>query len=222
MSDIFADCLGNTRGFIFKCKDASCVCVGVCCNRKTRSSAICQQYICFVRIMNGCQATDDAFREIWRGLINSILGIIYRVWHRGALMGKRSTPVLTSRDLNLSIAGMNLMWIIMFRVSFTVQPLAHECVVCEVYWFAFLCVVFSCCGLPGATEQLVLTTIRQEASELQDPGQGTTVTMRACLADRFDKSEFAWIGLDDAPCVPYRCMRLWATARSRCLPTPGP
>lgn len=41
------------------------------------------------------------------------------------------------------------------------------------------------------TEQLVLTTIRQEASELQDPGQGTGATMRACLTDRFDKSEFA-------------------------------
>ncbi|XP_031138069.1 phospholipid-transporting ATPase IB isoform X2 [Sander lucioperca] len=36
-------------------------------------------------------------------------------------------------------------------------------------------------------EQLVLTTIRQEASELQDPGEGTGATMRACLTDRFDK-----------------------------------
>ncbi|XP_051267516.1 phospholipid-transporting ATPase IB isoform X2 [Dicentrarchus labrax] len=36
-------------------------------------------------------------------------------------------------------------------------------------------------------EQLVLTTLRQEASELQDPSQGTGATMRACLTDRFDK-----------------------------------
>uniref|UniRef100_A0A3Q1C179 Phospholipid-transporting ATPase n=1 Tax=Amphiprion ocellaris TaxID=80972 RepID=A0A3Q1C179_AMPOC len=35
-------------------------------------------------------------------------------------------------------------------------------------------------------EQLVLTTIRQEASELQDQGQGAT--MRARLTDRFDKT----------------------------------
>ncbi|XP_039645375.1 phospholipid-transporting ATPase IB isoform X3 [Perca fluviatilis] len=37
-------------------------------------------------------------------------------------------------------------------------------------------------------EQLVLTTIRQEASELQDPGEGAGATMRACLTDRFDKT----------------------------------
>lgn len=57
------------------------------------------------------------------------------------------------------------------------------------------------------TEQLVLTTIRQEASDL--PDQGTGATMRACLADRFDKSEFARIRLDDAPFVSGvpRCMR---------------
>lgn len=40
-------------------------------------------------------------------------------------------------------------------------------------------------------ERLVLTTIRQEASEVQDPGPGAGTAMRACLADRFDKSEFA-------------------------------
>lgn len=74
------------------------------------------------------------------------------------------------------------------------------------------------------TEQLVLTTIRQEASELQDPGQGASATMRACLTDRFDKSEFARIRLDDAPFVSGvpRCMRPCATARSRCHPNPGP
>lgn len=49
------------------------------------------------------------------------------------------------------------------------------------------------------TEQLVLSTIRQEASQLQDPGQGAGATMRARLTDRFDKSEFAQIRLDDAP-----------------------
>nr|XP_054607155.1 phospholipid-transporting ATPase IB isoform X3 [Nothobranchius furzeri] len=37
------------------------------------------------------------------------------------------------------------------------------------------------------TEQLVLTTIRQEASELQDPGPGASTTMCARLTDRFDK-----------------------------------
>lgn len=52
------------------------------------------------------------------------------------------------------------------------------------------------------TEQLVLTTIRQEASELQDPGQVADATMRACLTDRFEKSEFARIRLDDAPSPP--------------------
>lgn len=51
------------------------------------------------------------------------------------------------------------------------------------------------------TEQLVLTTIRQDASELQDPGQGASATMRARLTDRFDKSEFARIRLDDAQIV---------------------
>lgn len=62
------------------------------------------------------------------------------------------------------------------------------------------CVVFSCRGPPlPPTEQLVLSTIRQEASQLQDPGQGAGSTMRARLTDRFDKSEFAQIGLDDAP-----------------------
>lgn len=57
------------------------------------------------------------------------------------------------------------------------------------------------------TEQLVLTTIRQEASELQDPG--TVTTMRASLADRFDKSEFARFRLDDALSLtqtPARCL----------------
>ncbi|CAB1423864.1 unnamed protein product [Pleuronectes platessa] len=39
-------------------------------------------------------------------------------------------------------------------------------------------------------EQLVLTTIRQEASELQDPGQGAGADMCARLTDRLDKSEF--------------------------------
>ncbi len=68
--------------------------------------------------------------------------------------------------------------------------------------------MLSCCVLfsPAAaslapTEQLVLTTIRQEASELQDPGQGAGAAMCACLTDRFDKSEFARIRLDDAPFV---------------------
>lgn len=43
--------------------------------------------------------------------------------------------------------------------------------------------------LVAPTEQLVLTTIRQETSDL--PDQGASATMRARLADRFDKSEFA-------------------------------
>lgn len=70
----------------------------------------------------------------------------------------------------------------------------------------------------------MLTAIRQEASDLQDPGQGPGATMRACLADRLDKSEFASIGLDDAPfvCEVLRCMRPCATAKSGILPTPGP
>uniref|UniRef100_A0A0S7ELI9 PPUP8087 n=1 Tax=Poeciliopsis prolifica TaxID=188132 RepID=A0A0S7ELI9_9TELE len=51
--------------------------------------------------------------------------------------------------------------------------------------------------LLAPTEQLVLTTIRQEASELQDQDQGANATMRARLADRFDKSEFAENNLDD-------------------------
>lgn len=91
--------------------------------------------------------------------------------------------------------------------------------------------LLSCCVLfsPAAaslapTEQLVLMAIRQEVSDLQDPGQGTGATMRACLADRLDKSEFASIGLDDAPfvCEVLRCMMPCATAKSGILPTPGP
>lgn len=71
------------------------------------------------------------------------------------------------------------------------------CAVCYVYNDLLSCV---CCFLLprpflAPTEQLVLTTIRQEASEQQDPGSGAT--MRARLTDRFDKSEFAQIGLDD-------------------------
>lgn len=78
------------------------------------------------------------------------------------------------------------------------------------------------------TEQLVLTTIRQEASELQDPGPGTVTTMRACLADRFDKSEFARFRLDDAllslpPLLRPNCVfepeGAWEQQlQSRCLP----
>ncbi|XP_029698644.1 phospholipid-transporting ATPase IB isoform X2 [Takifugu rubripes] len=36
-------------------------------------------------------------------------------------------------------------------------------------------------------EHLVLTPIRQDASQLQDQGQGKGLTMRACLTDTFDK-----------------------------------
>lgn len=66
------------------------------------------------------------------------------------------------------------------------------------------------------TEQLVLTTIRQEASELQDPDLGAGATMRARLTDRFDKSEFARARLDDAPFVfgVPRCMWLCTTERA--------
>lgn len=45
----------------------------------------------------------------------------------------------------------------------------------------------------------MLTPIRQEASELQDQGQGKGLTMRACLTDTFDKSEFVQIRVDVAP-----------------------
>ena len=71
-----------------------------------------------------------------------------------------------------------------------------------------MCVVFFLPRPLVPTEQLVLTAIRQEASELQDPGQGAGATMRARLTDRFDKSEFARIGLDDAQLVSrvQRCM----------------
>lgn len=54
--------------------------------------------------------------------------------------------------------------------------------------------------LLAPTEQLVLTTVRQEASELQDQGAGAA--MRARLTDRFDKSEFAQTRLNDAPPPP--------------------
>lgn len=59
---------------------------------------------------------------------------------------------------------------------------------------------------------------------MPDPGQVTGATMRARLTDRFDKSESARIRLDDAPFVYRvpRCMWSCATARSSCLPTPGP
>lgn len=71
-----------------------------------------------------------------------------------------------------------------------------------------MCILTCCLVLfsPAAAslapaEQLVLTTIRQETSELPDPSEGTGATMRAHLTDRFDKSESTRIRLDDAPCV---------------------
>lgn len=91
------------------------------------------------------------------------------------------------------------------------------CLVC-------VCAVLSRRGLSllASTEQLVLTTIRQESPELQDPGQGAGATMRARLADRFDKSEFARIRLDDAPiCVRSPKVHV-PTARGRRVSTPGP
>lgn len=88
------------------------------------------------------------------------------------------------------------------------------CVRYIVYIDLLSCVLFSPAAASLApTEQLVLTTIRQEASELQDPGQGTGATMRARLADRFDKSEFARIGLDDAQFVSQ-------VFQSACVATP--
>ena len=60
------------------------------------------------------------------------------------------------------------------------------------------------------TEQLVLTTLRQEASDLQDPGQGATLSAR--LTDRFDKSEFARIRLDDATFVSGVLLGAWPPA----------
>lgn len=74
-------------------------------------------------------------------------------------------------------------------------------VLCAVYWLAVLCIicaVFFCCGLWCPAEHLVLTPIRQEASELQDQGRGRGLTMRACLTDTFDKREFASIRVDVA------------------------
>lgn len=87
-----------------------------------------------------------------------------------------------------------------------------------------VCAVLSRRGLSllASTEQLVLTTIRQESPELQDPGQGAGATMRARLADRFDKSEFARIRLDDAPiCVQSPKVHV-PTTRGRRVSTPGP
>lgn len=105
----------------------------------------------------------------------------------------------------------------------------HRCVVCGmcILTCCLVCVVFSChpAASLAPTEQLVLTTIRQEASEPQDPGEGAGATMRARLTDRFDKSEFARIGLDDAPiCVRSPKVHVATCKRqgARCLPTPGP
>lgn len=96
--------------------------------------------------------------------------------------------------------------------TFTALSLSSTSAVCgtaHVYWLAVFCVafffVFSLRLLFAPTEQLVLTTIRQEASELQDQG----ATMRVHLTHRFDKSEFAQTRLDDAPFLstaPKRCM----------------
>lgn len=67
------------------------------------------------------------------------------------------------------------------------------------------------------SEQLVLTTIRQEPSEQQDPDLGSTMCAR--FTDRFDKSEFAQSGLTPHPicvCSPM-CMWLCTSVKSSCL-----
>ncbi|XP_024859574.2 phospholipid-transporting ATPase IB isoform X2 [Kryptolebias marmoratus] len=60
----------------------------------------------------------------------------------------------------------------------------NDLLCCVVVVLCF-CFFVSLRLLLAPTEQLVLTTIRQEASELQD--QGASATMRARLTDRFDK-----------------------------------
>lgn len=85
------------------------------------------------------------------------------------------------------------------------QLLTDRCVVCAVQYVYIDSLSCVCCfllprPLLAPAEQLVLTAIRQEASEQQDPGQSASA-MRACLTDRFDKSEFTQIRLDDAPFV---------------------
>ncbi|XP_061615054.1 phospholipid-transporting ATPase IB isoform X3 [Phyllopteryx taeniolatus] len=75
------------------------------------------------------------------------------------------------------------------------HPSVHTCTVIQMcalcacvylYIYMYLLSCWCCVVLsrPRATEQLVLTAIRQDASEPQDPGQGA----RACPPDRFDKT----------------------------------
>lgn len=131
---------------------------------------------------------------------------MYAVGHKGALLGKLvHFSALLQAYIN---AGRTLMSLLKLPATdtCTVQFLAHEWV---VYWLVVLYVLFSPAAASLAPpEQLVLATIRQEASELQDPAQAT---MRACLTDRFDKSEFAWIG--DAPFV-FRSPKVHVAMRS--------
>lgn len=61
------------------------------------------------------------------------------------------------------------------------------------------------------TEQLVLTTIRQETSEQQDPDLGSTMCAR--FTDRFDKSEFAQSGLTHHPICVCSPMCMWLCTR---------
>lgn len=155
------------------------------------------------------------------------LGGMYAVGHKGAPLGKLvhfSALFLglhqCRHDSNFTIKASSDREILQFSY-WHVNVLCGVC----IYWLVVLYVLFSPAAASLAPpEQLVLATIRQEASELQDPAQATGVTMRACLTDRFDKSEFAWIRLDDAPFMSgvLRCMWPCATARSRRLPTPGP
>lgn len=94
-------------------------------------------------------------------------------------------PYATLRGQHISPAGMNLTWLSMppamgkyKHIYSSVIDTDVLCAVC-VYWLLVLCVLFSPAAASLApTEQLVLTTIRQEASEPQDPGEGTGATMR--------------------------------------------
>lgn len=128
--------------------------------------------------------------------------------HGGTLVQACAPPcALSAAYIFHKQAGMDL--IINKQMTYLQFSYWYQTALCGlcVYWLVVLFVLFPPAAASLApTEQLVLTTIRQETSELQDPGPGTITTMRACLTDRFDKSEFARFRLDDALSPPWLCL----------------
>lgn len=160
----FADSLGQPIGSVFKCEGTSCPFVDVSTLCESCSSANCQQYICFGKIMtgcHGCQAAEDAFWEIERGLINCSSDVFTYFGHRGALLCKLQgfgeiyfcvqlfgpTSFTCRHESHLTINASSDGHI-QTHLQFSYW---HRCVVCGmcILTSCLVCVVFSCRGLSG-------------------------------------------------------------------------